>query len=68
MNVNLVNHYDVSYVIPVIKSQVVVEIKPNEDLVSIGLPMWIPEEYKFSIHRKKTLIKPTARIDSRKDR
>ena len=68
MNVNSINSTDISYVIPVIKSQVVVEIKPNEDLVSIGLPMWIPEEYKFPIHRKKTLIKPTARIDSRKDR
>jgi len=68
MNVNLVNHYDVSYVIPMIKRQVVEELKPIEDLVSLGLPMWIPEEYKFSIHRKKTLIKPTARIDSRKDR
>ena len=43
MNVNSVNHYDISYVIPVIKSHVVVETKPNEDLVSLGLPMWIPE-------------------------
>ena len=68
MNVNSINSTDISYVAVIKSKPVVVEIKPNEDLVSIGLPMWIPEEYKFPIHRKKTLIKPTARIDSRKDR
>jgi len=69
MNVNSINSTDISYVAVIKSKPVVVEIKPNEDLVSIGLPMWIPEEYyKFPIHRKKALIQPTARVDSRKDR
>jgi len=69
MNVNSINSTDISYVAVIKSKPVVEELKLIEDLVSIGLPMWIPEEYyKFPIHRKKALIQPTARVDSRKDR